>query len=217
MRVRDVFPPADLERIAAATRDAERKTAAEIVVVLVARCDDYDGALWKGAALGSVAAALVAAAVYVLVDPWGVSWIVDLALPPLVGAALGAGLPRIAPPLHRLLIGGETLTRRVERRAAVAFLQNEVYATRDRTGVLFLVALFEHRVEIVRDTGVEERVDAEVWDGLVAEIAAGVATGRGADALVAALGRTGELLAAHGVAIAEDDVNELTDLPRVEE
>src|SRR5688500_1031320 len=51
------------ETIAAAVRAAEVRTAAELVVYVVPRCDGYAHALWKGAALGSVGAALGLAAV----------------------------------------------------------------------------------------------------------------------------------------------------------
>lgn len=208
---------ADLDAVAEATRDAEARCGGEIVTVVVDRCDDYEGALWKAAALGSVGTALVAAALHVALGLWGGPPLVWIALPALGGAGVGWGVARWWPWLHRQLIGEDVLARRVERRASVAFLQEELFQTRGRIGILVLVALFERRVEMLRDSGVEERVDPAVWEVTVARLAKGIREGRPGAALVECIREAGDVLAEHGFEAAPDEVDELPDRPRVHE
>ena len=203
------------EAIAAAVRAEEARTAAELVVYVVPRCDDYAHALWKGAALGSIAAALAVAAAARLGDWWGLSpeW---MALAAAAGAALGY-LAALAGPLRRWLATPEIMERRARERAAEAFLDAQVFATRGRTGVLLFFALFERWLVVLADEGVSGRIAAAEWDATVARVASEMHAKRPAPAILAAVGLAGELLAARGVARLADDANELPDAPRLEE
>jgi putative membrane protein len=92
-------------------------------------------------------------------------------------------------------------------------LEEQVFATRDRTGVLIFVALFEHRVEILADEGIDERVADDAWDRICDELTAGIRRGAPTEALIHAVDRCVELLVAHGVE-ADDAGNQLSDRPR---
>jgi putative membrane protein len=205
---------ADLDSVAAATREAEARCGGEIVSVVVDRCDRYESGLWKAATLGSVFLSLLAAVAHTALGVWGGPPVVWISVPALAGAGAGYLAARVWPFLHRALIGEDVLARRVERRATVAFLQEEVFATRDRRGVLILVALFEHRVEILRDSGVEARVAPAAWQPLVDALVAGLRAGRTSQALVQCVEACGLLLAEHGFEADADEVNELSDRPR---
>jgi putative membrane protein len=201
---------------AAAIRDAvaaaERASAAEVVPVLVEAADAYAVADWKAAALGALFSA-VAAALLERIDPsWGATaaWI---ALPPVAGAAAGALLARAFPGLRRSLVGAGALDERVEARAQEAFVENEVFRTRDRSGVLVLVALFEHRVRILADAGIHAQVPAERWSEIAAATAAAMRHDRPGEALRQAVVACGALLAERGPRRRGDDVNELPDAP----
>ncbi len=153
------FSDADLDAIRAAVDAAERKSAGEIVTVdrralrlLPGRALEGRGARRDGGDPGRRR------------RPWRARLLgrLDLA----VARAAGVGgrrhrLPAAAPGAAAPSRAGSAptcSTARVERRAHAAFAESEVFATRARTGLLLLVALFEHRVEIVCDRGVEERV-----------------------------------------------------------
>ena len=139
-----------------------------------------------------------------------------LALPAWAGAGLGYLLPLLIRPLHRAAIGADVLDARVERRASAAFAESEVFATRARTGLLLLVALFEHRVQILCDRGIEERGASAEWEPIVDRLTAGLRQGRPAQSIVAAIGEIGGLLESRGVTgAAGPDVDELPDAPKV--
>ena len=115
----------------------------------------------------------------------------------LIGLQLGLVLGWVASrfdAVARRLIGEEALDSRVEGRAAEAFLEEQVFATRDRTGVLIFVALFEHRVLVLADEGIDERVADDAWDEISGELALGLRRGTPAPALIHAVERCADLL-----------------------
>ncbi len=211
MSIRSRFSDAELTAIRDAAAAAERGSSAEVVAVIVDRCDAYDDALWKATAVGAVGAALVASTWHAAAALWGGWPLLWIAGPTLAGAALAASLAAIAPPLRRALTGRNTLTRRVRRRAALAFLEEGVTRTRDRTGVLLLVALFERRVEIIADEGLRGRVAPEAWEAVARELAEALRRGRPGPAVTDAIVRCGRILADAGVGAGEGDANELPD------
>jgi len=206
---------AESEAIRAAVAAAERNSAGEIVPLLVDAADDYEMADWKGATLGALLAALVAAALHALRPSWGAA-LVWLVLPGALGALGGALAARFSAPLRRLLVGEERLDDCVEACAFDAFLRHGVHRTRDRSGILILIALFEHRVRILADEGIHAAVPAETWETLARETAAAVRDGRPGEALRRAVERCGALLAEQGPRRRSDDANELPDAPRSE-
>lgn len=211
-------PPRELIReeeaagIRAAVREAEARSAGEIVPVLVEAADDHPGALWKAATFGALVAAAAAALVRPLLPGWGTAplW---LALPAALGALAGALAATALPGLRRLLVGARRLDERVDACAAEAFLRHEVFRTRDRSGILLLIALFERRVRILADEGIHAAVPRETWERVAAEAATAMRRGTPAEALRRAVEQCGELLAEHGPRRRADDANELPDAP----
>ena len=209
--VRDIFTPEAEVEIRNAVDRAEEGTAGEIVPFVVAQSDSYEGALWKGAAIGALLLSLVATGVWLLWEPWGVAIALWLAGPSLAGAAVGYLLAGAVPSLRRALIGSEVIQRRVRRRAAVAFLDEEVFRTSDRTGILVFLSLFERQVVVLGDEGINRKVDQKEWQGVVSRLIDGIREDRAVAALVGAISECGELLRRRGIDIKPDDVNELSD------
>lgn len=208
---------AEQRRIAAAVAAAERDTSGEIVPYVVGRCDDYESAVWRAATLLALLAALLAAVAATRLEVWGVPRWAWIAAPPAAGAALGVLLTAWIDPLRRLLVAAEELELRARRRAALAFLEEEVFATRDRTGILIFVALFEHRVVILGDSGIHAAVPETAWRTIAEGLVRAIRERRTTDGLVEAIGLCGALLAEHRLAPRPDDVDELADMPRLEE
>jgi putative membrane protein len=209
------FSPSDVEAVRRAVAVAEAESAGEIVPYVVAASDPYPGAAWKGAALGAMAAAFVAWAVHQWGGLWGARgggelffWMV---LPPAAGGALGLLAVQLAPPLRRWLAGSHLMAARTHQRAAAAFVEQAVFETAGRTGILLFLSLFERRVVVLADRGIHARVEDGEWDALVARIVAGIRRGDPGTALAAAIEDCGDLLVRHGLPRPAGRSNELRD------
>ena len=211
-RIESYFSEDDREAIRAATEEAERKTAAELVVYVTERCDPHPEAMWKAILIGGAFGALCATAVVWRVGGWGAPdylWI-------LIGLQLGLLVGWIASrfdAVSRRLIDEQALRSRTEGRAAEAFLEERVSSTAERTGVLIFLALFEHQVLVLADEGIGAEVDASAWESISDALAQGIRSGAPAPAVVRAVADCAELLSAHGVT-APDEVNQLSNEPR---
>lgn len=213
------FSESDRERIREAVRQAERETSGEIVPYVIARCSDYEAAIWRGAAAASLVVLAGTLAFLQIYDGWGLVWLhspwgpsVTMVLGGLIGAALVAGIPS----LRRLLAGPERLTRVVHDRAMRAFVEEEMFKTRDRTGILLFISMFEHRIEVVGDEGINRAVTPDDWVDVVETIQRGIRSGAIAQGIVEAVGKCGSLLREHGLDIQPDDTDELSNRLRIQ-
>ena len=188
------FSPADHAAIEAAVREAETRSAGEIVPYAVERSDRYARAVWTAATLGALAGALAAALIRWAGDFWGGPVALWIALPPATGAALGWLAAFALPDLRRFLVPPEVMAERVRQRAAEAFLAEEIFRTRDRTGVLIFVSLFERRVVVRADRGLDGVVTPGEWEEVVAGIAAGMRRGQPGPALAEGIRRCATLV-----------------------
>ena len=216
MRIRTLLSGSDLESIQKATAEAESLTGGEIVPYIVERVVERDEGRWRGATIGALAGALTAGLAHAIGGHWGGSGVWWITLPTLAGAGFGylvAGLDAIA----RMLIPEDKLDRMASMRAEAAFLEEEVFATRDRSGILVFLALFEHRAIILADEGIHRAVPKGEWQHLVDDLVGGIKAGRALQELCDVIGRCGELLAKYEVTRRADDEDELADAPRIRE
>jgi putative membrane protein len=207
----------DESQIRDAVQRAESRTAGEIVPVLVPRSGDYEVVTWRGAAVASLLALATALLVMQLYDGWGLGWLYTpwgIALTALGGGTAGALLATYVPGVQRLLAGGDLLDETVHRRALQSFVEEEVFATRDRTGILLFVSLREHRIEVLGDSGINQQVEPDDWAEIVARIRTGIRNDNLTQGLVEAIDMCGRLLERRGVDLRADDENELADRVR---
>ncbi len=210
--------PTDRARIREAVARAERRTAGEIVPFIVERSGRHEIAVWRGACLASALALVGALLALEIYGGWGLAWLFDPrgpALLMLAAGALGGLAGALVPPLRRRLTGADRLQRAVRQRAARTFVEEEIFATRERTGILIFVSLFERRVEVLADAGIHRRLDEAAWQEVVVRVREGIAGGGLAEGLVAAIGHCGELLERAGVEAGPEDVSELGNEARV--
>lgn len=209
---------AELEAVRQAVVSAEGQTAGEIVPYVVGRSGGFEIVIWRGALTGAALMVGVLLLARIVATGWSTPALHSAYAPHLAGL-LGAGFGllsgRFVPAVYRMLAGARHLDRVVHERAVRAFLDEEVFDTRDRTGIVILVSLLERRIEVLGDAGINAAVDREEWADVVGIIREGLKAGRLADALVEGIARCGELLSAKGVERRSDDRNELTDTPRI--
>jgi len=210
-----LFTETDRRAIAEAARNAEGSTSGEIVPFVVGVCDDYRVAEWKAAVIGALIGGGGGVTLHYLGGFWGGSLWLWVVLPLVVVAAATVVAGRFSDGFRRLLIGGGVLDLRARQRAEAAFLEEEVFATLDRTGILILVALFEHRVVVMGDAGINAVVPDGAWDHVVEDLIAGIRARKPADAMVAAISECGRLLKEHRLEIKPDDTDELPNELRI--
>lgn len=210
-----LLSPAELAEVRAATTAAEARTSGEIVPYLVEQADEHVDGRYRAALLGAVVATAIATGLHEGLGLWGPPLVFWMLVPAWAGALLGFLACRLFPGLLRAFVPDAVMELRVLRRAESAFLHEEVFKTRDRTGILVFVAILEHRALILADSGIHQAVPREQWQQLAARLAAGIKEGRAKAALVACIEACGALLVEHRVDIRPDDTNELADQPRV--
>ena len=198
-----LFDSGQLARIEAAIRTVEQTTAGEIVVVSVPRSDAYQDVRL----LYANAFALVGAALLHLVWPeLAVAWLlwgqVGIAL--LVWFALGW------PALLRPLLPEAYAHACVERRARLEFLEQRVFETRDRTGVLMLISELERQVFTLGDSGIYRQLQQQGFQVYVDRVIAAIRSGRAADGVCEVIEDLGRVLA-EKFPRRPDDTNELPD------
>ena len=183
-----VFAREDLTRIEAQIAAAEQLTSAEIVVVTVPQSSDYHE---HRLALSFVLGWLVAGIVHAVDPQLGTNWIL---LVQMLGTALAWPLSGW-PALLRLVISEGREQRAVERAAELAFLEHEVFATRDRNGVLILISELEHRVAVLGDRGLHQKLESKGFVELVEQLTRSIREGRAADGTCEVIERLGRVLA----------------------
>jgi len=200
----DFFTPAEQERIRLAVATAEKTTSGEIATMVVARSDSYLESLLLTSIFTASLLALIIAIISHHVTIWSYLPMTAALYFPL------QLLVRRSPALQKPFITADRLHEAVKERAIRAFFEKGLYRTRDETGILIFISLFEHKVWILGDRGINARIPADTWMELVQLLAAGLKEGKAAEALCEVVTRCGKELALH-FPRKSDDTNELQD------
>jgi putative membrane protein len=202
------------KRISRCVQEVEKTTSGEIVPMVVSASYHYPLASLLGALIVALLLGVGLTAAESIRRAWGGLTIFDLWLFPAVfGVVLLAvhELIKAVPALKRLFITPGEITEEVEEAALTAFYRQGLGDTRDRTGVLIYISVFERRAYVLADKGIHEKVKPEIWQEVVELVTRGFREKRHADAICHAVRRCGELLAQH-FPIKPDDTNELKNL-----
>lgn len=99
-------------------------------------------------------------------------------------------------------------------RAVTMFGKLRVWDTAENNGVLIYLLLAEHKIEIVADRGLSERVDEATWQGILSSMSEAFRSGRYEAGLIAAIDAVDDLLRRHfPLADGASNPNELPDRP----
>lgn len=198
------FSPAEKEAIRQAVSAAEKTTSGEIATMIVDSSDSYREAAVLAATLLAAMAALLIAVVTRHTTVWSYLPLTITCYFPAV--FLVSKLPQLLKPF----ISRRRYEEAVRSRSVRAFYEKGLYRTKDETGVLIFISVFEHKVWILGDRGINARIAPEVWQQLAGELSEGIGSGSGCAALCRVIGRCGELLADH-FPKKQGDLNELSD------
>jgi putative membrane protein len=189
--------------VEAAIAQAEKGTSAEFVAVVAARADRYHVV----SLAGGILAALVAGLIVMFAEPWA-SLRLMLGVQ-CIAFVLVYGIFELTP-LSVHLAPRKARAARARGLAHLLFLDRGLASLPEHNGVLLLVALGEHQVEIVADHGIESLAGSAEWKKIVDAFTATAGRGAVAKALETAIQDLGALLARH-YPVAPGDRNHLPD------
>jgi putative membrane protein len=204
MKVKRIFTPDKEKKVEEAIGRAEGRTSGEIVPMVVDQSDAYLHVDFIGALILQFTAFL--AAVWLL-PAFDYLWILAVQV---LGLVVGFIAFRYLAPLKRICLSPKIAEEEVFEKALRVFRELELNRTAERTGILILVSLLEHRVQVLADSGINARVKSGTWDEVVEIVLAGIKGGDLCQGLCDAIERCGEILAQE-FPVQPDDVNELPD------
>lgn len=198
------FSASEKGKIRSLVRKAEQGTSGEIAIMVVDDSDSYGEAEILGALLLSAFISLVFVVSIHHVTIW--SFIPAVLLFWLPAHYLMRRFPR----LKLALAGKRRLEEAVRERAIRAFFQKELYRTREETGILIFISILEHKVWILGDRGINQRIDQQSWFAIAGELAGKIREGNHFEGLCTTIEKLSGMLALH-FPKKSDDTNELPD------
>lgn len=219
MKLKDKFSDPDLVRIKEAVKEAEDKISGEIVPVIIERSGNYTIAVYKSAmlfaALGFVFMIILDR--YIITDPSNTLYYdpVFIFFAVIAAGLVGVVFAMLNDSFKRLFITNRHFEECTRIGAEAAFLEEEVFNTRHRTGIMIFVSFFEHKVIVMADRGISKVVEQREWDELVSSLVGLIREGKPVDGIEAAIKRCGKILLDKGFHKTEDDINELRDDLRI--
>lgn len=219
MKLKQQFSEHDLKRIKTAVKEAEDKISGEIVPVIVERSGNYTLANYKFSVILAAFAFVLMIILdrYVIADASNTLYYDPVFIFVVVAFSglIGALLPHWIEPLKRWLISQQQLDLSTRMRAENAFLEEEVFNTRQRTGIMIFISFFEHEVIVMADKGINKVVEQKQWDNIVGELVSHIREGKIVEGLEVAIDHCGKILLDKGFHKTADDINELDDDLRI--
>jgi putative membrane protein len=113
--------------------------------------------------------------------------------------------------LKRFFISDKEIDEEVEEAAITSFFREGLYRTKDETGILIFISIFERRVYVLADRGINAKLNEGEWDAIVRMITEGIKNKIQAEAICKAVGEAGRILKEYFPRKA-DDTDELKNL-----
>lgn len=198
------FSEDDKKKIAESVRSVECCTIGEVAVMVVNSSDEYREATVLGSVLlGSGISLLVSEAF--LNASLNYFILLSFLFFPIMWMLL-----HYLPALKTSFVGRGRLEEAVRERAVRAFYEKGLYKTKANTGVLFFISLLEHKVWVLADKGIYEKIDQHTLNTYALTVSKGIKEGRACDALCLAIKDAGDILTKH-FPLTPGDTNELSD------
>ena len=186
-----LFSPDEQERIRQTVARMERETSGEIATMAVDESDSYPDAEVIGAVLVAGLVSLIVAIAIDHVTIWTYVPLVTVLFFPL------RMMFRSLPGLKLPFLGRGRLEDAVRGAAVRSFFERGLHRTRHETGILIYISLLEHKVWILGDRGINEKIPPDFWTDHARILAEGLKAGRACDALCTVIEDCGAELAVH--------------------
>jgi len=202
------------KEIESCVKEVEKNTSGEIVPMVVSASYHYPMSNMIGALIFSLLISIGVTLVFSIRKSWGGATVLDLWLFPAVFAVsflIFHELVKRIPWLKRIFITKTEIDEEVEEAAMTSFYRNGLNNTRDRTGVLIFISVFERRTFVLADEGINAKVDKGVWQEIVDSVVQSIRQRRQTEGICQAVRRCGDLIR-KAFPIKADDTDELDNL-----
>ncbi len=194
-----------------AVQTAEKRTSGEIVPMIVSESHSYPVAPIVGGVFFALPTALLSARLF-----GGLLWLgTDNMWLFLIFFAVYYGIGYFSvkriPRLKRFFFSPTRADLAVQEAAAAAFFSEALYDTRDANGILLYISVFEQRVWVLGDRGIDDKIDPQTWQKIVDLVSQGIKQGSPCLAICDGIELIGAILEEH-FPIKADDKNELHNL-----
>jgi putative membrane protein len=169
--MKQILSDHDRKRLDACINDVEKRTNTQIVLALIQRSDIYAELPWKAFALG---ASVIALLIFIL-DLSFYDWYPKITVLITMAGILGGGavfvfLTLLIPGFARRFLSASRAEVEVRQYAESLFLSRELFNTTNRTGILMLVSLFERKIVILPDKGLNDKLPEDAMHRIIAEM-----------------------------------------------
>lgn len=203
-RADQFFTKDERERLKATIHEAESRTIGEIVAMVVDHSDHYmEAEVFGGILLGSLLS-LALTLLFFHSSLWSYIPLSFMFFLPCRWLFMRVKV------LKKLFIGVRRKEEAVRLKAERTFFEKGLYRTKQHTGVLFFLSLFERKVWVLADKGIYEKMDQETLNRFAREVSIGIKEGRTCEVLSKSIQEIGLLLSRH-FPITPDDTDELSD------
>jgi putative membrane protein len=214
MNIDKVLTDEAKNKIKKAVQDAEKKSGGEIVVFIAPQSDAYSYIYWAAGFLSTILGIFIFALIsnfFQFTDFIQLIILCALFLFPLAVICL----LYLIKPLRLLLIDNDKIDYYIHLKAGEAFLKEEVFNTKDRTGVLIYISLFERKAVVLGDSGINKKVNSDKWKAVIKAITKDIKNKSLTHGIVAGISACGNILKENNVKRRSKDKNELKDSIRI--
>ncbi|MBN2662020.1 MAG: hypothetical protein JXR68_00100 [Bacteroidales bacterium] len=162
-----IYTEAEKQQISDAIKKHEKETGSEIVPFFVNKSDNYAEAPFIASLIVSILSIIglnILSELWLLPSKFN---ILSYSVVFMIILALTFLLFYFVPFLKIAIIPEKREIKMVQKRATEAFLSEEVFNTKNRTGILLFVSLLEHNIVILADRGINQKVKTEDWQNIV--------------------------------------------------
>jgi putative membrane protein len=195
-------------------KEVEKNTSGEIVPMVVSASYHYPMSNMIGALIFGLLISIAVTLVFSIRNSWGGVTALDLWLFPAVFAVSFLVFHELVKRilwLKRVFITKAEINEEVEEAALTSFYRNGLNNTRDRTGILIFISVFERRAFVLADEGINVKVDPGAWQEIVDSVVHSIRGRRQGAGICQAVRRCGDLIREH-FPIKADDTDELDNL-----
>lgn len=197
------FTKEDQIKVEEAIKTIELTTSGEIVPAIFSQSDFYPASHFRTSLfVGLLIPSILLSFTNLIETPIDILW---FQIPAIILGYYMAYIPQ----LKRYFSTKAEKLEEVHQRALQAFFENNLHTTKDRTGILIMISVLEHRVEILADKGINDKVSQDTWNKILEPLVQNLRQDRLGEGLVHTIVECGKVLSKH-FPIKESDQNELS-------